>query len=233
MASANDAKAAETDERLERAVGLVRVMSSAQLKEQCLRTEWASLETELERDLLCQVVSERAFWDDVKEVANDDMQDGAADVGDDDVDVDQRMLQMFKIFDKDGSGAIDATELHQMLLYMGITITDADVREIIAGVSSDGEGINSDEFLHVMKVVLPQRTAGGPSALPAPAGSGGSTASSAAASSGPPAGTQRAGAASSAKQNMDAQAEIRAANAERDSLAARTNEASSAAAAAH
>ena len=208
----------DEDERLTRAVKLVRQMSSPNLKEQCIRTEWASLQTDLERDLLCSVVSERNFWEDVKEIANDDiLEQQQESTGEDEVDIDQRMLQMFKIFDKDGSGAIDAGELHQMLLYMGVPLSDAEVREMIAQVDSDQDGaINESEFLHVMKHVLPQKTqqqnekqkaAGAPSN--ALVGNPSLTAANLA----------------NAQKNLDAQREIRAANVEKDELTSRASEA--------
>jgi hypothetical protein len=191
------------DERLERAVTLVRQMSGANLKEQCLRTEWSALQTELERDLLCSVVSERAFWDDVKECANEDLLD-KVDTGEADVDVDSRMLQMFRCFDKDGSGSIDSNEFHQMLLYMGVPLTDGEVREMIATVDSDQDGAISDqEFLHIMKHVLPQRTlAGGNGGAGAAAGGGATTTTAGAVGS-------AARATAAAKMNADAQRDFR------------------------
>jgi hypothetical protein len=199
------AAAEHEDERLTRAVQVVRAMDNANLKEQCLRTEWAALQTDLERDLLCKVVGDRAFWDEVKEVADEDMLDSNVEA-DDAVDVDQRMLQMFKVFDKDGSGSIDANEFHQMLLYMGIPLSDGEVREMIAGVDADQDGaINDREFLHVMKVTLPQKTqasGGGGGVVPAVAAGAGNM-----------------------QRNMDAQREIRAVNADRSDLARRTSDA--------
>lgn len=188
-----------SEDPLDQAVQIVRQMGaeSRDLKEQCLRTEWAALQTDLERDLLLKVVADKQFWDEIKEVADEDMLD-SADAADDDVDVDQRMLQMFKCFDKDGSNSIDALELHQMLLYMGIQLTDGEVREMIASVDADQDGgISSSEFLHVMKVLLPAKQQAAASGL----------------------------SVASAKSNMDAQREIRATNVERDALTARTHDA--------
>lgn len=212
----------QDDERLTRAVRLVRQLSSPNLKEQCLRTEWASLQTDLERDLLVQVVSERTFWDDVKDTARDDLEE-SADANDDEVDIDSRMLQMFKIFDKDGSGAIDANELQQMLLYMGVPMAEGEVKEMIAQVDSDLDGaINDQEFLHVMKHVLPQKTQGG-----AAGGKDNQSATSSVQRS-QGAGVQptlTAASLANAQRNVDAQKQIRSANQEKDELASRASEA--------
>ncbi len=205
------------DERLERAVKLVRKMSSPNLKEQCIRTEWAALQTDLERDLLCQVVSERAFWDDVKDTAKEDLEENT-EINDDEVDVDSRMLQMFKIFDKDGSGAIDGNELHQMLLYMGVPLSEGEVREMIAQVDSDLDGaINDQEFLHVMKHVLPQKTreGGGKDNQSTTSSNGGRNTQP----------TLTAASLANAQRNADAQKQIRSANRENDELASRASEA--------
>jgi hypothetical protein len=140
----------ENDPRLDKAVGIVRVMSNPHLKEQCVRTEWAATETDLERDLLVDVVSDEAFWVDVKTMTSEDVQVLPAD--DSEVNADDRLKQMFETFDKDNSGTIDANELHQMLLYMGVATTESEVRDMIAQVDKNGDGdIDLDEFLEVMK----------------------------------------------------------------------------------
>lgn len=151
MPSEVAASAAEVeDPRLTKAVGLVRKLSSAHLKEQCLRTEWASLETDAEKDLLAETVVDNAFWSEVKQMTMADIETLPEES--DEVDTDARLVQMFKCFDKDGSGTIDANELHQMFLYMGITTTEAEVKDIIAQVDDNGDGtIDEQEFLVVMK----------------------------------------------------------------------------------
>ena len=138
------------DARLKKALGLVRVMSSGNLKEQCVVTEWSSLQTETERELLVEAVSDAAFWKEVKQMTLADM-DTMPDE-DDEVDTESRLLQMFKCFDKDNSGSIDSNELHQMLLYMGISATEKEVLEMIAQVDKNGDGdIDESEFLQVMR----------------------------------------------------------------------------------
>lgn len=139
------------DPRLLAAVALVRTRSSAALKEQCVRTEWGSMTTELERELLVQLVADGEFWSEVKAMAEADVAAVQED-GEDDVDTETRLLQMFKCFDKDHSGTIDRNELHQMMLYMGISATEKEVSDMIAGVDKNGDGdIDEAEFLQVMK----------------------------------------------------------------------------------
>lgn len=138
------------DPRLEGARAAVRVMSSANLKEQCLLTEWVATQSDMERDLLCEAVKDPAFWVDVKQMTAADME--ALPEEDDEVDTESRLIEMFKCFDKDGSGTIDQNELHQMLLYMGISATDKEVKEMIKQVDKNGDGdIDQHEFLLVMK----------------------------------------------------------------------------------
>jgi hypothetical protein len=140
----------DDDPRLVKAITRVRSMSNPRLKEQCVRTEWATTETELERDLLVDVVSDPTFWIDVKQMATADVE--ALPTDDAESSIDDRLTQMFKTFDKDNSGTIDANELHQMLLYMGVATTENEVKEMIAQVDKNGDGdIDLDEFLMVMK----------------------------------------------------------------------------------
>lgn len=125
-------------------------MSNPRLKEQCVRTEWAATETELERDLLVDVVADESFWADVKHMAVADVEVLPSE--ETETSVDERLTQMFKTFDKDSSGTIDANELQQMLLYMGVSTTEREVKDMIAQVDKNGDGdIDLEEFLVVMK----------------------------------------------------------------------------------
>jgi hypothetical protein len=143
---------APEDPRLTKAVNTVRRLSSAHLKEQCVRTEWAALETEAERDLLVETVADAGFWSEVKQMTLADVETLPDENGENEVDTEARLLQMFKCFDKDNSGSIDANELHQMFLYMGITTTETEVKDIINQVDKNGDGsIDEQEFLMVMK----------------------------------------------------------------------------------
>jgi Ca2+-binding EF-hand superfamily protein len=140
------------NDRLDSALTLVRQMSSAHLKEQCLMTEWTAMDTAAERDLLLEVVSDGTFWEDVKAMTLNDVDAMPPEDDGEEGDTDSRLLQMFKAFDKDNSGTIDANELHQMFLYMGITTTENEVREMIEQVDENGDGdIDEGEFLLVMK----------------------------------------------------------------------------------
>ena len=115
-------------------------------------TEWTAMETDAEKDLLLEVVSDGTFWEDVKTMTLNDVDAMPPEEDGDDADSDTRLLQMFKCFDKDNSGTIDANELHQMFLYMGITTTENEVREMIHQVDENGDGdIDEEEFLLVMK----------------------------------------------------------------------------------
>jgi Ca2+-binding EF-hand superfamily protein len=72
---------------------------------------------------------------------------------DDDVDTESRLLEMFKCFDVDQSGTIDCNEMHQLLLYMGVSATAEDVKKLIQQVDSDEDGqIVQAEFMQVMKL---------------------------------------------------------------------------------
>ncbi|XP_052768140.1 calmodulin-A-like [Mya arenaria] len=58
----------------------------------------------------------------------------------------------FSVFDKDGDGTIEATELADVLRNMGQNLTDADLEEMINEVDEDGNGeIDFDEFLTMME----------------------------------------------------------------------------------
>jgi uncharacterized protein YneF (UPF0154 family) len=140
----------ESDTRLVKAIRHVRTLSNPHLKEQCVRTEWAATETDLERDLLAEVVTDLSFWADVKQMTVADVEVLPSE--DDKMDTDERLRAMFDTFDKDHSGTIDNNELHQMLLYMGVATTEAEVRDMIAQVDKNGDGdIDLPEFLEVMK----------------------------------------------------------------------------------
>jgi len=59
--------------------------------------------------------------------------------------------EAFKKFDRDGSGFIDASELHATMKMMGATVTKEQVRGMIASVDDDGNGtVEFEEFLVIM-----------------------------------------------------------------------------------
>jgi hypothetical protein len=148
--AARHAEAARADPRLQKALRLVRQMSSSNLKEQCVISEWSAMRTDTERDVLLEAVVDPSFWREVKQMAVSDMD--ATHEEEEDADTEGRLLQMFKCFDVDCSGTIDCNELHQMLLYMGLSATESEVRELIRQVDGDGDGlIVESEFMLVMK----------------------------------------------------------------------------------
>jgi hypothetical protein len=65
---------------------------------------------------------------------------------------------LFKSLDIDGSGSINASELHALMRTVGVHATVADVAALLADVDTDGSGdISSNEFFAVMdrRVSLP------------------------------------------------------------------------------
>ena len=64
------------------------------------------------------------------------------------------LLRMFEIFDKDGNGSIDHTELQEILSMTGENISDEEVAVIMQEVDTDGNGsIDFDEFKRMMKLL--------------------------------------------------------------------------------
>ena len=49
-------------------------------------------------------------------------------------------FNIFSLFDRDGDGYIDASELRYLLTTLGEKLTDAEVDEIIKDVDVDGDG---------------------------------------------------------------------------------------------
>ena len=141
-----------SDVRLKNLLTTIRKMPEAKLKEQCVRAEWSALDSELDREVLMELVHDATFWADVKAMAEADLAAIPEEKEGDDMDIDTRLAQMFACFDKDNSGSIDSSELLQMLLYMGVSATVAEVKEMIRQVDKNGDGsIDLDEFLIVMK----------------------------------------------------------------------------------
>lgn len=61
------------------------------------------------------------------------------------------ILNAFKIFDKDCSGKISATELRQVMLNLGEKLTDTEVDEMISEADCNGDGeIDIAEFKRMM-----------------------------------------------------------------------------------
>ena len=61
------------------------------------------------------------------------------------------IVDCFKTFDLDGSGALSHDELRDVLDHMGEALTDEDITDLIKAVDADNDGeVNVDEFLTVV-----------------------------------------------------------------------------------
>ena len=71
----------------------------------------------------------------------------------------QELREVFDLFDTDGSGGIDATELKAAMKALGFTdTTKAHVQEMMTGVDKDSDGhIDFDEFLGMMTSKMSSR----------------------------------------------------------------------------
>ena len=57
-----------------------------------------------------------------------------------DTDSEEEIREAFKVFDKDGSGFIDSSELRQVMTTLGEKLTDEEVDEMIQEADVDGDG---------------------------------------------------------------------------------------------
>ena len=72
----------------------------------------------------------------------------------DNVSEEEKLARMFKIFDKDGSGSIDHTELQAILSMTGESIDDEEVALIMEEVDKDKNGsIDFEEFKQMMELL--------------------------------------------------------------------------------
>eukprot|EP01050_Picozoa_sp_SAG11_P006597 SAG11_NODE_517_length_8815_cov_35.866797_7_plen_138_part_00 len=63
-----------------------------------------------------------------------------------------RVADAFASIDVDGSGSMDAGELHQLCLCAGMRISDAEVRLVVAALDKDGDGtVDVAELTHAMR----------------------------------------------------------------------------------
>ena len=69
------------------------------------------------------------------------------------------LLEVFKEFDSDGSGQIDASELHGLLTKMGGKITLVKAQNMIDEVDPNGDG--TIDFMEFMKLVQQDQKMGG------------------------------------------------------------------------
>jgi calmodulin len=58
------------------------------------------------------------------------------------------ILEAFKVFDKDGSGKISASELRSIMTDLGEKLTDEEVSEMIREADKDGDGVGFLFSLH-------------------------------------------------------------------------------------
>merc|ERR1719420_2921233 len=68
-----------------------------------------------------------------------------------DVDVEEELIEAFKVFDRDGNGFISHAELSHVMTNLGQRLTDEEVGEMIREADIDGDGqINYEEFVMMM-----------------------------------------------------------------------------------
>ena len=61
------------------------------------------------------------------------------------------IIEVFKIFDRDGNGFISAGELRHVLNNLDEPVTDDEANEIIEEADTDGDGqINYEEFVRMI-----------------------------------------------------------------------------------
>jgi calmodulin len=67
-------------------------------------------------------------------------------------DSEEDIREAFKVFDKDGNGFIDASELKHVMTNLGEKLTEEEVNEMIKEADTDGDGqINYEEFVKMMR----------------------------------------------------------------------------------
>lgn len=65
-------------------------------------------------------------------------------------DIEEELLELFRMFDVDGNGLISAIELRHMMINIGERVNDEEIQEMIRQVDVDGDGhINFEEFLRM------------------------------------------------------------------------------------
>jgi len=66
-------------------------------------------------------------------------------------DAEEEIKEAFRVFDKDGNGYINATELRHIMLNLGERLTLEEVDEMIKEADTDGDGtINYEEFVKLL-----------------------------------------------------------------------------------
>ena len=68
-----------------------------------------------------------------------------------DPDTEEDLIEAFKIFDKDGSGSISASELRHVMTTLGEKLSEEEADEMIREADTDGDGyIDYVEFVKIM-----------------------------------------------------------------------------------
>jgi centrin-1 len=71
---------------------------------------------------------------------------------------DDKIKEMFELFDADGGGTIDVPELTAALVNLGISDTKEEIDKLVQQIDTDGSGeIEYEEFREVMVQLLSQR----------------------------------------------------------------------------
>lgn len=66
-------------------------------------------------------------------------------------DIEEEVINAFRVFDKDGNGLISSNELRQVMTSLGDRLTDEEADEMIREADVDGDGyINYEEFVRMM-----------------------------------------------------------------------------------
>ena len=62
------------------------------------------------------------------------------------------MRKLFHMFDRDGSGFIDAKELRKIMRRLGTKISSEEVERMVRKADADGDGkVNFEEFVKMMR----------------------------------------------------------------------------------
>ena len=67
------------------------------------------------------------------------------------IDIEEEVLNAFKIFDKEGNGLISITELRHIMMTLGDQLSEEEIDDMLKEADSDGDGyINYEEFIKNM-----------------------------------------------------------------------------------
>lgn len=66
-------------------------------------------------------------------------------------DTEEQIINAFRVFDKNGTGLIAASELFQIMVALGDKLTKEEIDEMIQEADVDGDGyVNYEEFVRIM-----------------------------------------------------------------------------------